>query len=214
MTRRRLITLGIAVLGALIVIRVGLVVARSNSTAAPMAEAQSTIEVPPPALAAHGVVQPIARARVASVGSGTVAELTVNVGQTVNQGQVVARIAGQTQSEMVVAPWRGTVTNVASRVGDTVVPGTALLSMADDSRYQVETTDADGYVVSRVRPGQMARVTFDGLEGRSVRASVKSVAAQPETIASGGAHYPVVIELAGAAPELRAGMTVHVLFEQ
>src|SRR5215472_12888106 len=74
-------------------------------------------------LSAHGVVQPVARANVASLGGGSVIELLVDVGQSVEKGQVLVRVAGASATELVVAPWSGTVNAVMVHAGDSVAPG-------------------------------------------------------------------------------------------
>jgi multidrug efflux pump subunit AcrA (membrane-fusion protein) len=210
-SRRAVIVLGAAVFALLVVVRLGSVVARSAPSEAPTAA--QTIDVPPPLLTAHGVVQPVARANVASLSGGSILELRAQVGQTVDKGQLLARVAGATQTETVVAPWSGTVISVPVHLGDSVPPGTTLLSLADPSRYQVETTDVDEYLIQRIRTTQAATVTFDALPERSVRGTVVSVAAQAQPAAGGTLHYPTIINLPGAVPELRPGMTVHIVFD-
>ena len=46
---------------------------------------------------------------------------------------------------MLVAPWRGTITDIPVHVGDTVPVGAVVASMGDLSRLQVETTDVDEF---------------------------------------------------------------------
>ena len=43
---------------------------------------------------------------------------------------------------------------------------------------------------------------------------MRSVALEPQPAASGGQHYPVVIDLAELPPELRSGMTVRLAFDE
>jgi biotin carboxyl carrier protein len=216
-SRRALTILGVVVLGVLILVRLGLMAARSATLGtadhAP-ADTPPVIDAPLPLLAAHGVVQPIARATVATLGGGSVAEVGVEVGQVVEKGQILARVAGASQTELVLAPWRGTVTSIAMHTGDTVIPGSPLLTIADPSRYQVETTDVDDYLIARIRPMQQAIVTFVGLNGRTLRGTVVSIASQSQPLPGGGVQYPTLIELSGAAPDVRPGMSVRVVFEE
>ncbi len=218
-SRRSLLILGGTVLAVLIVVRIGLVVARSGTaTSSEVASAGApAIEVPVAVLAAHGVLQPVSRANVASLGGGSVVELSASVGQPVEKGQLLARVAGATgQAELVTAPWTGTITGVSVHVGDSVLPGAVLLQLADPTRYQVETTDVDEYLVGRLRPLQGASVTIDALPDRTLRGTVTSVSGQLQTPQAGTAgtpNYPTIIALAGAAPDLRPGLTVHILFD-
>jgi multidrug efflux pump subunit AcrA (membrane-fusion protein) len=210
-SRRALMIVGGMLLALLIVVRLGVAAARSSGVTS---ETSGSIEVPPAVLAAHGLVQPLARANVATLGGGTIAELSVDVGQQVEKGQVVARLNGPAQVELVVAPLRGIVTALPVHAGDTLTPGAQLMTIADPSRYRVETTDVDEFLIGRLRTSQGASVTFDALPNRSIRGMVVSISPQAVTIASGGAHYPTIIDLPGAAPELRPGMTAHVTFDQ
>jgi len=215
-SRRSLIILGATVLALLIVVRLGLVLARAgtaSSSAQVAAAPLQEIQVPPPLLSAHGVVQPVARANVASLGGGSVIELLVDVGQSVEKGQVLVRVAGASATELVVAPWSGTVNAVMVHAGDSVAPGSTLVSIGDPSRYQVETTDVDEYLVGRLRPMQTATVTLDALPDRTLRGTVSSISPQVQAVQGAAPHYPTIINLAGAAPDLRPGMTVHIVFD-
>ncbi len=215
-SRRSLLILGGVVLAVLIVVRLGLLVARSGASSSSSEVAAAPVQeivVAPPLLSAHGVVQPVARANVASLGGGSVVELLVEVGQSVTKGQVLVRVAGASSTELVVAPWSGTVNSVVVHAGDTVAPGATLLSIGDPSRYQVETTDVDEYLVGRLRVGQAVSVTFDAVPDRTLRGTIASISPQVQTVQGAAPHYPTIINLAGAAPDLRPGLTVHVVFE-
>jgi multidrug efflux pump subunit AcrA (membrane-fusion protein) len=215
-SRRALTILGAVILSVLIVVRLGTMAARSGAFgggAAAPAAAASRMEVPPPVLTAHGVVQPVARANVATLGGGSVAELSAEVGQLVEKGQVLARVVATNQTELVLAPWRGTVSSIVVRAGDSLLPGAALLTIADLSRYQVETTDVDDYLIGRIRRGQSATVTLGALTQRTIRGRVSSMSTQSQPAMGGAVQYPTVIELPGAA-DLRPGMSVYVVFEE
>jgi multidrug efflux pump subunit AcrA (membrane-fusion protein) len=215
-SRRALILVGVVVVIALLLVRLATTLG-SSAAGGPIGATPTVVStpiaVPPPALAAHGVVQPIARANIATLAGGTVAELSATVGQVVDKGQILARITGREQAEVVVAPWRGAIGSLAVHVGDSVLPGASIATMADLSGYQVETVDVDEYLVGRIHVGQAVTVTFDALASRSLRGSVVSISAQPQPVPGGGAHYLTIIDLPGAAPELAAGMTARVLFQ-
>ncbi|HZQ98203.1 MAG TPA: efflux RND transporter periplasmic adaptor subunit [Chloroflexota bacterium] len=197
------------VLGAAVV----LVVVGWAAVARPGAPATPTpTPSAPSALSAHGVVQPIARASVATMGGGVVDQLPARVGEVVEAKQVLARVTLGGQVELLVAPWRGTVTGVGAHLGDTVMPGTAIATIADLSRYQVETTDVDEYLIAQLRPGQAVAMTVDAVDGLQLRGTVRTVGLQPQS-AAGAASYPVVVDLAGADTRLRPGMTAKLRFE-
>ena len=150
---------------------------------------------------------------VGTLSGGTVQRIAVSVGQAVQDGQELARVQHMNEIEMLVAPWRGTVTDVPANVGDTVTPGSVIALVADLSRLQVETTDVDEFIVSRVRAGQAATVRFDALDDREIRARVRSVSLQPRRTPEGDDHYPVVLDLEWTPQEIRPGMTARVTFQ-
>ena len=176
--------------------------------------------VPPPAAVeapayptARGEVRPVAQAKVGTLMGGVVNRLAVTVGQPVEEAQEIARIIGPNGSaEVLVAPWRGTVTDIPVHVGDTVAVGAVVASVGDLSRLQVETTDVDEFIVARVHPGRAVVVTIDALDQHQVRGRIRSVSLEPRRGPDGDDHYPTVIDLELAPLELRSGMTVRVAF--
>jgi HlyD family secretion protein len=162
-------------------------------------------------LTAHGEVQPVARASIATMSGGVVGQLPVRAGQIVEAQRLVAQVNLPGQAELLVAPWRGTVTGVNVHLGDTLSPGTVLITIGDLSAYQVETTDVDEYVIGRLRPGQAVSMSVEALDQVTLDGVVRSVSLQKQRSASGD-HYPVVIDLATPNPNLRPGMTVRVTF--
>ncbi|HET6316622.1 MAG TPA: HlyD family efflux transporter periplasmic adaptor subunit [Chloroflexota bacterium] len=212
-SRRALILVGIALLAVLVVARVGgSMVTRSATPDEPTEKAQQ-IEVPAAPLTAHGLVQPVARANVTTIGGGSVIDLLVSVGQSVEKGQALARVAGPTQTEVVIAPLDGAVNAVNVHAGDGVPPGATLLTVADSSRYQVESVDVDEYLLARLRPRQGVTITFDSDPQRTLRGTVGSISPQAQTTPAGGLNYLTIVNLAGAEPNLRPGMTVHLVFD-
>lgn len=169
---------------------------------------------PSPKLTARGQVRPVAHARVGTIAGGVVAQMRVEVGEAVREQQEIARVRGPGGTEVLVAPWDGTITSLPAQVGDTVLPGALIATVGDLSRLQVETTDVDEFIIASVRRGQAVTVSVDALDGRLLRGQVRSVALQPQRSPEGDEHYQVVIDLADVPPELRPGMTVRVDFSR
>ncbi|HZT05896.1 MAG TPA: efflux RND transporter periplasmic adaptor subunit [Chloroflexota bacterium] len=191
-----------------------LVVALAGTVWLVMAPGSAPPAAPTPAaqaLTAHGLVQPIARATIGSINGGVVEQLPVAVGQTVEDKQLVARLNLQGQPELLSAPWHGVVTGVNVRLGDTVAPGASILTIADLSRYQVETTDVDEYLIGHIYPGQTVTMSVEALDQAQIDGVVKTVSLQQQQSAS-GANYPIVIDLGHQRPDLRPGMTVRITF--
>ena len=164
-------------------------------------------------LTARGELRPVSRAQVGTLSGGTIQSIAVTAGQPVADGQELARVRSAAGTEMLVAPWRGTVTDVPANVGDTVTPGSVVALIADLTRLLVETTDVDEFIVAQIRTGQAATVRFDALDDREIRARVRSVSLQPRRTAEGDDHYPVVLDLEWTPPEARPGMTARVTFQ-
>ena len=106
------------------------------------------------------------------------------------------------------APFTGTITVVPVNVGEMVQPGQAVLTLADLSRLQVETTDLSERDVSRIAIGQAATVFIEAL-GAEFAGHVVRIAPQA-TLIGGDVVYPVTVELDEQPPGARWGMSVEV----
>ncbi len=172
---------------------------------------------PPPTaaiatLSAHGTIEPVAQATVATMGGGVVRSLAVQVGDAVHAQQEIAEISTPAQTEVLVAPFAGTVMGLSAHLGDTLMPGAAVATIGDLSRLQVETNDVDEYLISQIYPGQSVTMTVEALDSRKLTGTVDTVALVQQTSSSGVSNYPVVIRLNATDPDLRPGMTVRIVF--
>jgi multidrug resistance efflux pump len=150
---------------------------------------------------------------VGSLTGGVIEQLAVEVGQTVEAKQLIGRVMLQGEPELLTAPWRGTVTSVSERLGDTVVPGTVIFTIADLSRYQVETSDIDEYLIGYIYPTQAVIMRIEAVEQTQISGVVRTVGLQQQQ-SSSGANYPVTIDFAQQDPSLRPGMTVRITFAE
>jgi multidrug resistance efflux pump len=103
------------------------------------------------------------------------------------------------------------VTNVFVHQGDTLAPGATLAVVADLHILQVETNDVDEFLIGHVSVGQTVQVSVEAADV-TLRGSVSSVALLPEAAAGGTQAYPVTVKLDTLPPEVRAGMSVRVVF--
>lgn len=181
-------------------------------TPAPAPIAPTTAE--PARLSARGQVRPIGQARVGTLAGGVITRLTAEVGQRVEDGQELAWVRGPNGMETLTAPWRGTVMRVPVHLGDTVTPGTVLVTIGDLSKLRVETTDVDEFIIGGVRAGQQVSMTVEAVEGMRLGGTVRSVSLEPQLNETGDDHYPIIIDLATQPAALRAGMTVRIDFGQ
>lgn len=108
----------------------------------------------------------------------------------------------------LTASFGGTVTDLGISPGETVLPGQAVLTLADLHHLQVETTDLSERDVDRVAVGQQATVYVEAL-GLDIGGRVVRIAPQATTV-GGDVVYTVVVELGEQPSDLRWGMSVEV----
>lgn len=112
------------------------------------------------------------------------------------------------RSATLQAPFGGQVVEIAPKIGDVLAPGQPIILLADLSKMQVETTDLSEVDVAQIAIGEDVLVTFDALEGITVRGKVVKIALK----AAPGVNvtYPVTIELENPPQSLRWGMTAFI----
>jgi biotin carboxyl carrier protein len=176
----------------------------------------SQAPTPTPAAApliAHGQIVPATVARVGTQGGGVVQQLGPSLGAEVAAQTPLAWVSGPNGTEIVTAPFSGTLTNVLVHAGDTLAPGAPIAVVADMHSLQVETSDVDEFLVSHVRVGQSVPITIDALDNAMVTGTVTNVALLPQTMAGTNSQaYPVIVRLNGLPAAARAGMSVRLTF--
>ena len=108
----------------------------------------------------------------------------------------------------LIAPFDGTVADLLVSPGQIVMPGQVVLTLADLSQLQVETTDLSERDVTEVQVGQEATVYVEALNV-DVPARVARISPLASTV-GGDVVYTVVIALEGQPEGLRLGMSVEV----
>ena len=106
------------------------------------------------------------------------------------------------------APFKGTVTESKSQVGDQVVPGTVSFRIDDLSRLlvDVQVPEVD---INKIAVGQPAILTFDAINGKEYHGKVIEVG-QVGTPVQGVVNFTVTIEMSDADSAVRPGMTAAV----
>lgn len=110
----------------------------------------------------------------------------------------------------LVAPFDGTVARLEIHPGEWVIPGQAVLTLADLGNLQIETTDLSERDIPQVEVGQPVTVFIKAL-GLQLPGHVSAIAPLADTL-GGDVVYKATIELDDAPPGLRAGMSVEVAF--
>jgi len=117
----------------------------------------------------------------------------------------VAAIQATLKQAWLESPINGTVTEVRSKVGDQVSPGTVSFRIDDLSRLlvDVQVPEVD---INRVQVGLPAALTFDAIQGRQYTGKVIEVARVGEVV-QGVVNFTVTVELLDADESVRPGMT-------
>lgn len=147
------------------------------------------------------------QARLALAQAGATPEQIAAAEAAVQQAEA-ALAAAQTVLERTElrAPFAGTVTLVAVKVGDLASSAQPAVTLATLDRLQVRTKDLTEKEIVRVQVGQAAIVTVDALPGREFPGHVSEIGLEAVNY-RGDITYPVVVVLDAPAPELRLGMT-------
>lgn len=112
-----------------------------------------------------------------------------------------AGLAGAT----MIAPFAGRILTVSANLGDTVSANAAVVTMADLTKLEVQTTVGQADVVL-VQPGQAASLTLDARPGETFSGKVDRVVPQRAST-SGAVTYNVFVTLNQPPPGLLPGMT-------
>lgn len=151
----------------------------------------------------------VAQAQLDTLQAGATAEEISASEAAVTQAEVALQAAHAALDQATLsASFAGVVAALEISPGEAVMPGQAVLTLADLSHLQVQTTDLSEQDVAWVSAGQQATVYVEALgveaEGRVVR-----VASQANLV-GGDVVYAVTIELDEQPPGLRWGMSVEV----
>ena len=127
----------------------------------------------------------------------------------VAQAEAALELARATLNQATLtAPFSGTVADVQVNPGQIVMPGQVVLTVADLSHLQVETTDLSERDVTEVQVGQEATVFVDALNV-DVPGRVARISPLASTV-GGDVVYTVIIALEERPEGLRLGMSVEV----
>ncbi len=128
--------------------------------------------------------------------TSSIAELFVKEGDQVKRGMPLVRLEGTTT---IRAPFDGTVTSLPFKVGESVFSQTIILNLVDLSdRYILVSLEQQGVI--RVRHGQKAKLSFEGMRSTSFDGRVESVY-------SNDTNFLVRITVANLPKEILPGMT-------
>lgn len=128
----------------------------------------------------------------------------------VQRAQAAVQLAQVALSQTELqAPFSGVVAALDLKAGEFVVPGTPLVFLADQSAWQIETTDLSELNVTHVSVGSLVTMTFDAIPGLQLAGTVSRIRPLGEN-KQGDINYVVTVTLDRQDPRLRWNMTASV----
>jgi len=123
------------------------------------------------------------------------------------EARVAAAQASIDQAHLT-APFDGVITQVVSKVGDQVAPGTPGFRLDDLSKLlvDVQVSEVD---INRIKPGQDVTLAFDAILNREYKGKVNEVALVG-TSNQGVVEFVVTVELTDGDQSVKPGMTAAV----
>lgn len=120
----------------------------------------------------------------------------------------IAAIQATLAQSHVAAPFTGTITQIQSKPGDQVSPGSVAFRLDDLSHLLVDVRVSE-VDINRIVPGQNVLLTFDGIQGKEYQGVVIEVA-QVGSVVQGIVEFEVTVELTNPDESVRPGMTAAV----
>jgi multidrug resistance efflux pump len=111
------------------------------------------------------------------------------------------------------APFPGTITDLNLKVGEFAASGQPVITIADNSKWVVKTTDLTEIDVVNITEGQTVTVTLDALPDVELPGNVFSIS-QNFSENQGDVVYEVTVLLTDQDPAMRWGMTAIVKFAE
>jgi HlyD family secretion protein len=126
---------------------------------------------------------------------------------TAAQASLDAALAASSQA-VITAPVSGTITVQNANLGQTVVPGTPLVSMIADGLYQADAEVSENDI-AEVKVNDPVDVTFDAYPGVIFTATVTTVDPAATMDSNGVASYGVTITFTNNDPRLLSGLSAN-----
>jgi HlyD family secretion protein len=155
-----------------------------------------------------------AKAELESMKAGpSAAQIELAQSQVAQAQTALAQAELRLEQASLIAPSQiisSTVTDIAVKEGEVVGAGVPLITLADLTEFQVETTDLDEWGAARVTLGQGVEVRVPALDNQVLPGLVVSLAPQATVLPTDDVVYKATIVLERQNPALRWGMTVRI----
>lgn len=129
--------------------------------------------------------------------------------ELLTQQERVAEAQGLLEKTELRAPMDGTVAYLDVKVGEHAAVGTVLVRLADYSAWEVRSDDLTELAVAKVRVGDEAVLTFDGIPGLEIPGRVKFIRPYGEK-KRGDITYTVTVAPGRWDDRLRWNMTAQI----
>jgi len=154
------------------------------------------------------------RAQLESLKAGpSAAQIELAQSQVAQAQTALAQAQLRLEQATLIAPSHiisSTVTDITAKEGEVVGGGVPLITLADLTEFQVETTDLDEWGAARVTLGQGVEVRVPALDNQVLPGRVVSLAPQATVLPTEDVVYKATIVLERQNPALRWGMTVRI----
>ncbi len=184
-------------------------------TATALAADQAAVDTARSAVAAAlGSVTTATTAYRAAEGALTLAQAGATANDIAAEQAAVDAAAAAVQSAKValgetalIAPVSGTITVQSANPGETVTPGSPLVSMLADGAFEAKAlvSEAD---IGKVKVGDAVSATFDAYPGATFPATVTTVD-PAATVVSGVSSYGVTVTFSNRDPRLTSGLSAN-----
>jgi multidrug resistance efflux pump len=146
------------------------------------------------------------------VNGATTEELAVLEAQLAQAEASLAQAEAAAGKTTLLAPFAGTVGDLAIQVGETVLPGAAVLVLGDVNHLQVETTDLNEVDAIQVAVGMPVTLSFDVFPGGTTAGEIVRLAPMASS-GQGGTNFTAIVEMVSPPDGLQWGMTAFVDIE-
>ncbi len=123
----------------------------------------------------------------------------------------VAAIQAQIAQMSLTTPVRGTVTQVTGDVGETITPGTVVISILPDSTLQTDVNVSED-AIANVKVGDPVTISLDAFAGTQWQGIVTKID-PAQTIIGGAIYYKATVVFAQSDVRVKPGMTANVLIQ-
>ena len=129
---------------------------------------------------------------------------------SVRQSQAeVEMVFAQLEKTMIFSPIAGTVTAQEAKKGEIVSPGTFLISVISDAKFEIETNipEAD---ITKIKVGDEAKITLDAFGQEKIFPAMVIEINPAETMIEGVATYKTKLQFLEESEVIKSGMTANI----